>query len=302
MIHSLTVTNHNRESLTLELSNPEPSGIIIESIEGLGPPNATINSNEAATMDGGIFTSARMGQRNIVIRLAMMFDPIIEDSRLRIYRFFPVKKKITLRLITDRRDAECEGYVESNEPDIFTDHETAQISVVCPDPFFYEQGLEEIAFAGTHPIFEFPFSNESLTEPLIEFGIIHDDNRAVLNYRGDADTGVYIVAHCMHGSSEGITIWNVDTREKIRIDTTKIKRLTDIQFGEGDDIEINTKIGEKSIRLLHDGKYYNIISCINKDADWFQITQGRNVFTFVCDSGEDNLMVTFHYRNAYGGM
>lgn len=302
MIKSLTVTNHNRESLTLDLFHPELSGIIIESIEGLGPPEANINSNEVATMDGGIFTSARMNQRNIVLRLAMMFDPIIEDSRLRIYRFFPVKKHITLNIVTDRRNAECEGYVESNEPDIFTNHETAQISIICPDPFFYERGQEEIAFAGEHPNFEFPFSNESLDEKLIEFGIVTDDNRAVLDYRGDADTGVLITAHCVHGSSEGITIWNTGTREKIRIDTTKIKRLTNIQFGEGDDIIINTKIGEKSIRLLHDGTYYNIISCINKDADWFQITQGRNTFTFVCESGEDNLMVTFRYRNAYGGV
>lgn len=302
MIKSVTVTNHNNESLVLELYHPENSGLIVESIEGLGPPQADINSNEVATMDGGIFTSARMQERNIVLRLAMMFDPIVEDARLRAYRYFQVKKPVHLEFETDRRNAECDGYVESNEPDIFTDHETTQISIICPDPFFYEKGQEEIAFAGVHPLFEFPFSNESLTENLIEFGTIHEDNRAILDYKGDADTGVYITVHAMSGTAEGITIWNVDTREKIRIDTMKIRRMFDIQFGQGDDIEINTKIGERSIRLLHDGKYHNIISCINKDADWFQITAGYNRFTFVCESGEDNLMVTFRYRNAYGGI
>lgn len=302
MIKKVTVTNHNKESLVLDLYHPEESGLIVESITGLGPPDATINSNEVATMDGGIFTSARLQQRNIVIRLAMMFDPIIEDSRLRTYRYFPVKKPVHLEFETDRRLAECEGYVETNEPDIFTKHETAQISIVCPDPFFYEKGQEEVAFAGVHPLFEFPFSNESLTENLIEFGEIREDNRAILNYRGDADTGVFITVHAVSGSAEGITIWNVDTREKIRIDTLKVRRLYDIQFGKGDDIEINTKVGEKFVRLLHDGKYYNIISCINKDADWFQLTVGYNTFTFVCDSGEDNLKVTFLYRNAYVGI
>lgn len=302
MIKSVKVTNHNNESLLLELYYPERSGLIIDNIEGLGPPNASINSNEVATIDGGLFTSARMTQRNIVITLSMMFDPIIEDTRLRTYKYFPVKKPIHLEVTTDYRHTECDGYVESNTPTIFTDHEQTQISIICPDPFFYELGQEEVAFAGVHSLFEFPFSNESLTENLIEFGTIHDDNRAIIDYKGDVDTGVFITVHVMARAAENITIWNVGTREHMRIDTNKIMRLTGIQFSQGDDIEINTKIGEKFIRLLHNGKYYNIISCINKDADWFQITGGYNTFTFVADAGTDNLMVTFRYRNAYGGI
>lgn len=302
MIKSVTVTNHNRESLTLDLYYPETSGLIIESIKGLGPPKASINSNEVATIDGGIFTSARMEQRNLVFTLAMMFDPMIEDARLRAYKFFPIKKPITLEFVTDYRHAFCSGYVESNEPDIFTKHETTQISIICPDPYFYELSQEEVAFSGTHPMFEFPFSNESITDNLIEFGDIRDDSRAVLNYKGDADTGIFITCHAMSGNAENLTIWNTDTREHMKIDTNKIMRLTGIHFGQGDDIEINTKIGEKYIRLLHEGKYYNIISCIEKDADWFQITNGVNTFAFTADYGENNLELTFTYRNAYSGI
>lgn len=302
MIRSVTVTNHNRESLKLDLYYPETSGIIVESIDGMGPPKANINSNEVATIDGGIFTSARMQQRNLVLKLGMMFDPIIEDSRLRIYKYFPIKKQVTLDFVTDYRQAYCTGYVESNEPDIFSKHETAQVSIICPDPYFYERSQEEVAFSGVHPLFEFPFWNDSLTEPLIEFGEIREDNRAIIDYKGDVDTGVYITCHVMSGTVENLTIWNVGTREHMRIDTQKITRLTGITFGQGDDIEINTKTGEKSIRLLHDGKYHNIISCIEKDANWFQLTTGFNTFTFVADHGENNLKMTFTYRNAYGGI
>lgn len=302
MIKSITVTNHNGQSLLLELCHPERSGLIVESIEGLGPPKANINSNEIATIDGGVFSSARINQRNIVIILGMMFDPIIEDSRHATYKYFQVKKPVHLEVITDRRHAVCDGYVESNDPVIFTDHESTQISIICPDPFFYELGGEEVVFSGIHPAFEFPFSNESLSTNLIEFGHIYTDTRAILNYVGDADTGVYIVAHSLYGQAENITIWNVNTREKIFIDTTKIMKITGIQYDAGDDIIINTKIGEKYVQLVHEGAYYNIISCINKDADWFQLTSGPNVFTFVCESGEENISVTFHYRNAYCGI
>lgn len=302
MIKAITVTNHNNESLTLDLYHPEKTGINVMKIAGLGPSKATINANEVATIDGGIFTSARMAQRNIVMTLGMMFDPLIEDSRLRMYKFFPIKKPITLEIETDRRHAQCMGYIESNTPDIFSQNETAQISIICPDPYFYELSQSEFAFAGVHPLFEFPFSNEDLVEHLIEFGDIRDDNRAILDYKGDVDTGITITCHVMAGTAENLTIWNVGTREKIQIDTLKIVKQTGITFGQGDDIIINTKIGEKSIFLLHDGKYYNIISCINKDADWFQITTGHNTFTFTCDYGTNNLMLTFTYRNAYGGI
>lgn len=302
MIRSVTVTNHNNASITLDLFHPEESGIIIDNIEGMGPPDSTINANEVATVDGGIFTSARMGMRNIVFTLSPTFKPTIEDVRLEIYKYFPIKKLVHLDFLMDRRHAECDGYVESNTPTIFTDHETVQVSIICPDPYFYELGREEIAFAGTLPMFEFPFSNESLTDPLIIFGDIRQDNRAILQYRGDVDTGVHITVHVMEGTAEQITIWNVDTRERIKIDTEKMKKLTGITFSQGDDIEINTKIGEKYARLLHDGKYWNIISCINKDADWFQITAGNNTFTFTANAGESNLKVTFRYRNAYGGI
>lgn len=302
MIRSVKVTNHNHESLTLDLYRPEQSGISVRKIEGLGPAKATINANEVATIDGGIFTSARMQERNIVMTLGMMWDPLIEDSRLRIYKFFPIKKPVTLEFWTDRRHAQCVGYIENNTPDIFSKDETAQISIICPDPYFYEMEQEEFAFAGVHPMFEFPFMNDSLDQNLLEFGDIRDDNRAILDYKGDVDTGITITCHVMSGTAENLTIWNVGTRERIKIDTTKIIKQTGITFSQGDDIIINTKIGEKSIRLLHDGKYYNIISCINKDADWFQITNGFNTFTFVCDYGTDNLMLTFTYRNAYGGI
>lgn len=301
MIKAITVTNHNRESITLDLYHPEQSGINVQNIEGLGPTNATINSTEVATIDGGIFTSARQEQRNIVFTFGMMFDPIIEDSRLKIYKFFPVKKLIHLEFETDRRHVETEGYVESNEPDIFSENETAQVSIICPDPFFYGLGIEEQAFSGVQPRFTFPFCNNSLMEKQLIFGEIRLDTRTVLVYSGDSDTGVLITIHA-YNVATGITIWNNDTREHISIDTDKIKSLTGVTFDQGDDIIISTVKGNKYVQLLHNGQYTNIISAINKDADWFQLTNGDNVFTFTATKGEKDLLVTFRYRNAYGGI
>ena len=48
MIKAITVTTPKGESLKLTLANPEESGLIVKSIEGLGPSKANINTTELA--------------------------------------------------------------------------------------------------------------------------------------------------------------------------------------------------------------------------------------------------------------
>lgn len=306
MLKSLTVTNPKGESLKVELTKPEDSGLIIWEITGLGPSQANIVSNEISNGDGGIFTHARMENRNILITFGLIDKSApnyesVEEARLKTYKYFPIKKQVNLIFETDQRIATCTGYVERNEPNIFSNQETTQISIICPDPYFYEIGGEEMAFSGVLPTFDFPFSNESLTNNLLEFGEIRVDTRANLIYRGDMDTGIVMTIHAL-GDSKDITIVNIDTREMMKIDVNKIKSITGKIFSAGDDIIISTIKGQKYIRLLQNGKYTNIISCINKDADWFQISNGDNIFTFESGGEEDKLMIIFSYRNAYGGI
>ena len=138
MIKSLKVTNHLGESLVLELMRPEKSGLIVREISGLGPSKATINTSDVATMDGSVYNSSRRENRNIVLDLMMYPFPTIEDSRLLTYRYFPIKKQVRLEIETDNLNVHTYGYVESNEPDIFSEEESTQISIICPDPNFYD--------------------------------------------------------------------------------------------------------------------------------------------------------------------
>lgn len=181
MIKSITVENPKKETLVLELTHPEKSGIYVKSVEGLGPGKSIVNVNEIATSDGGVFASSRMNARNIILTLGMMFDPLIEDARHKIYKYFPIKKSITLTIETDYRTSFIEGYVESNEPDIFSEEETAQISLICPNPWFYDTGGSKDAFSGVENLFEFPFSNEieysdgiDLLHPISEIMLIQE--------------------------------------------------------------------------------------------------------------------------------
>lgn len=302
MIKSIKVTNPKGESLVLDLFHPEKSGLIVRSISGLGPPKANINSTDLATADGALYSSARASTRNIVFNLQFMFAPTIEDSRQLTYKYFPLKKLVKIEVETDNRSLETSGYVESNSPDIFSREETTQISIVCLDPFFYDPNPSVTQFATVTPTFEFPFSNESTSEDLIEFGTINLDTRSTIDYVGDVDTGVLITIHALGSVSGSLTIYNVDTQEKMVIDLAKIKTLIGKDYGSGDDIIISTVSGDKYVQVLHDGKYTNAIAAIEKLADWFQVSAGRNIFNFTVTKGIENLVMSFSYRNAYGGI
>lgn len=303
MIQSVTVENPKGEKLKMVLTKPELCGLIVENIEGLGPSHANINTYELATTDGGIFSGARQESRQIILTLRMMAleHLSIEQSRLLTYHYFPIKKKVRLIIETDVRTVECEGYVESNEPVVFSDQESTVVTLNCPDPFFYHGHYSEKIFSGVEPIFEFPFENNSLTENLIEFGELRLDTRATINYPGDVDTGMLITIHFI-GTATNITLYNTDTREKMGINTQKIADLTSGAVGAGDDILINTKRGERYARLLRNGVYTNVISAIDKDADWMQLSVGDNTFAFTAETGDTNVVMTLTYRAAYGGV
>lgn len=304
MIKSVTVTNYIGESIKLDLKDPWKSGFLVKSITGLGAGSATINMTEVATNDGAFFNSARLSSRNIVLSLAFLWNDTVEDVRHLSYKYFPIKKKVTLLFETDNRLAGIEGYVESNEPTIFSMEEGSDISIICPNPFFYsagEDGTNVTIFSGVAPMFEFPFSNESFSTNLLEMGSINNRTSQVVLYTGDSDIGVTIVIYAL-GSAENITIYNTATRQSMLINTDKIEQITGSGIVAGDEITICTLKEQKSISLLREGITYNILNCLEKNTDWFTLVKGENVFAYEADNGADNLQFRVENRTIYEGL
>lgn len=303
MIRSLTITNNIGDSIELELTKPEKSGFIVKEITGLGPVKSTINITQVTTNDGGVFNSARLPYRNIVMNLRFMQTEkeTIEDVRHKSYKYFPIKKQITILIKTDNRELQTRGYVESNEPNIFSENEESSISIICPDPYFYSTEINETTFSGIEPLFEFPFSNESLTEPLLELGSIQNMQEQVITYEGDADVGVIMTIHAI-GSASNIVIYNTGTREQMGIDTTKLETITGSGIVDSDTIIINTKKNQKRITLLRNGVETNILNCLAKGSKWFTLTKGDNLFAYTAESGSSNLQFSIANEVVYSGI
>ena len=292
MIKSITVKNHLGDSIKLELAKPELSGFVITNIDGLGPGKANVNTTEISTTDGGLYNSSRLPVRNIVISIRYLWKNTIEEARHLSYKYFPLKKRVTLTFETDLRTADVEGYVESNDPVIFSKEESTDISIVCPDPYFYSSRINTTLFSGIEPLFEFPFSNESVITPLLEMIAIQKNKKKVVVYDGDAETGVIITINAKDVASN-IAIYNIGTRETMRIN---------IEVIAGDTITINTNTRYKSITLLREGVTTNILNSMTRDSDWFKLTKGDNIFTYTAETGANNLNFTIENRILYEGV
>lgn len=287
MIKSVTAVNFKGESIKMDLFHPESSGFIIIKIDGIGPGKATVTKNDSKVYDGGTITSARLPSRNIKMEIQFLWVNSIEDVRHKSYKYFPLKKPITLIFETDTRTVEIDGVVESNEPDIFSSEESTNISIICPDPYFYASGenaRSKTEFSGINALFEIPsdtgYSNESLTEALTEISTLYvQSERGIMNY-GEVDIGVVISIKPLAIVKGILTISNITLGQNMSFDLNKIKTIAEHDFHLGDELVINTLRGKKSVTLVREGKNYNALSCIDTRTDWIYLTSGENTFTY----------------------
>ena len=138
-------------------------------------------------------------------------------------------------------------------------------------------------------------------QPTLIMGSIEILKERTIYYDGDVETGVIIKIHAI-GTATDIVIYNTGTRESMSLDTNKLAQVTGSGIGAGDDITISTIRGNKYITLLRNGREYNIVNIVGKDADWFQLAKGDNVFTYTATYGASNLQFRIYNQVAFEGV
>ena len=256
-------------------------------ITGLNPPKATINSSVNTTTDGSSINSVRLDNRNIVIYIALEGD--IEVNRINLYKYFPIKKPVTLYFTNGTREVYIEGTVELIECDLFVKRQVAQISIICNKPYFKAVDSLITSFGDINSLFEFPFS---IGKAGIEFSAITVNQRKSIINAGDVETGVIIELFSV-GTVVNPILYNVFTGEQMALNFT---------METSDKIVINTNVGEKAITLIRNGVSYNAMGYMTPDSVWFELQSGDNVFTYDATEGTGNLQITFTTSLLYGGV
>ena len=281
-MYTLKVENERGDQLELTHSND----YTVTNVEGLNPPKATINTAVVASFDVPRYNSSRMGERNLV--LTVVIENEIERNRLNLYQHFKPKKPCKLYYKNASRDVSIVGYVETFEVSLFDNRQMAQISVICPDPFFQALAERTVDFRSVTPLFHFPFAATAAGVPYSEQET--NVSKVIIN-GGDVESGVLITLHA-NGPVSNPVLYNVDTRESLGL-----------TLQDGDTVTINTNKGQKSILLNRGGVTTNIINRLVRGSSWFQIASGENTFTYtVADDLTANLTVTFQHTDKYEGV
>jgi len=282
-MYELKVKNHIDEILNLSTH----SGYEVYKIDGLQPPAVNINRSKNATSDGDTVNSMSANSRNIVIYIAIKGD--VETNRINLYRYFPLKKTIELYFKNGTRNVHIEGLVELIECDIFTNMQVAQISIICPQPYFKDVTELVSYFNEISALFTFPFS---IAASGMELSTITTNIRKAIINTGDVDTGLIISLYAI-GEVVNPVIYDVFNRTHIKLNIT---------LKASDQVIINTNVGKKSITLIRDGSSINIMGYMQPDCKWLTLAVGDNVYTYDADSGVSNMQLTFSTALLYGGV
>lgn len=277
-----TIENENGEKLRLT----QNSAYFLLSVDGLNPPGALVNIASNANFDGGVVKNARLGTRVITFTLAI--NNPAETNRIALYNFIKTKRAVTVYVENGQRNVYTNGIVESFNIVPFSEKETAQISIVCPKPYFYDKADNSISFAIIQPGFEFPFSIPSTG---IAFSELDYNIERVIG-AGDIASGMIIEFYAL-GNSTNPVFYNATTGEFIKVETS----LT-----EGQVLYINTFQGEKTIKLIDGLTETNLINALTVNSAWVGLAPGTNVVYFGADSNPENLSVTMAYHILYEGV
>ena len=266
-----TLIAQNKYGQQLELTHNE--AYVIESIEGLDPPDAVINTTRNANADGSVFNSSYVDNRQITITLAI--NGPAEDNRINLYKYFKNKYPVRLFYKNNTRNVYIDGYCKTIQIGFFNQKQIAQIVILCPEPFFNGSENEISYFSSVQSLFEFLFNIET---PIPFSEIVLDQEKDIIN-NGDVETGVEIYLS-VRGPLTNPIIYNVETNEYFKLN---------ISMTKGDEVYINTKKKQKTVQLTRNGVTTNIIGQLVSGSTWFTLNPGDNLFMTTADTNPENL-------------
>ena len=166
-----------------------------------------------------------------------------------------------------------------------------QINGTAPNPLFSDNFETMTAFVETVPTFHFPLIlSQSLPDKGVVFGKRTASLIANLVNEGSVSVGMKIVFKA-NGTVVNPSLVNINTQEDFTINKTLIA---------GEEVEIVTNIGEKSIKgKIENADYINYFMYKDIDSSWLQLEVGDNLFRYNADVGIDNLDVFIYFYNQH---
>lgn len=263
---------------SIAVANNDP--IQVRNIDGLEPVKATIISTPFATGKGVLYQGSSVPERNIVLTLGLnpdWVDQTMSSLRHLLYRYLLPEAWCKLRFFSDDMPVvDIEGYVESLQPNIFSQDPEIQCSIICPKPDFIE--VDATIFDGVVGDAPIDFEYYGTVPTGIELRV--DGSSALPAY-----TGTLSVIN-----TGGDEIPQTFTINPVTINALKSFKLTTILHKKR---AMNFALGDTTLT--------NLLQAVQAPRQWPQVTPG-GTNTFQVTATTPGQIWTLAYFNRFGGL
>jgi len=253
------------------INRPETDLFEVRNFDGLGAVKANVNTTPMGSVKGSGFTGTSVGERNLVLTLGL--DPDWDEwtvSRLRrlLDKYFMPEQEI--RFVFESMEfspVEISGYIESNDPNIFSKDPEQQISVICPSPDFVS--VDPVVVNGTTDMV--PIS---------------------IDYEGNVKTGIVLAV--THNSGAATSIVTVQPGEM----GSRPFVVSNAVVDAGHRFMLDSIPGEKFVRTytVPGNVQTNLLDDINVGSIWPELFPGEQDFVVQSDAGIKNWTLTYYNR------
>ena len=263
---------------------------LLEDAAGIYEQSAKVNITENTLTDGSTYQSSVLQSRNIVLSLRDLNDHLA--NRQFLLSLFPPKSKGTLIFRDGEEERQTDYYVEKLTSDGIYSARRYQISLICPDPYFYDLEDYSVTLAAFVPNFTFTHEFLSVKEELgyRQINRLQDIKDEI----GSDNIGITITIEAS-GAVENPEVTRVESNEHIQVGTESMP----LDMVAGDKVIITTSDNNKKIFLEHNGVQTNISQYLSEDSTFIQLHRGDNTIGYSAASGIDSMVITITYRIRY---
>ena len=284
-MYELILENKQGARLTFGMGSPFS---IIE-IQGLAPPSAIINTSGMALVDGAKYNSSKLDMRTINVAFAIEYSAAA--NRIEVYKVLRSKDWVRLYYRSDYRDVYIDGYIASIDVSHFARKQVVTCSILCPSPYFRSAQSLESEVSGISGGFTFPFA--STESPELVFGYLDPTNATQVDNAGEIETGMIIELYAS-GSVRAPKVFDCVTSDYIGVNYS---------MQAGDLITIDTRQGEKTIKLTRNAVESNIFNSLMNGSTWLQLGAAGGMYAYEVGSGSaSDLVITIKHDALFEGV
>jgi hypothetical protein len=261
---------------------PNLDPVQIRDIDGIGPVKADITTEPFATGDGELMNGdPTVGKRNIVLKLGLnpnWVDQTMASLRRQLYRYLLPKSWTKLRFHSDDMAVvDIEGWVETFDPNMFSEDPEIQCSIICPKPDFIEP------------------------DATIYYGIV-DDGTSELEFEYDGTVPTGFEVRVNHAVANVAYTGPLDISMQQEPEAPQVFAIDPVTIDGSSHLKLSTIKNAKRVQKVDnsDGEVTNLLMRVTDESVWPEIKPGTNLFKVAAT--ETGQAWTLAFFNRYGGL